>query len=65
MFTEEILMMLFEEIETGTTFEAWAAEYDYANMTDQQIYAALPDALLPHLGDFGLNASWMHGSLPA
>ena len=61
MFTEEILMMLFDEL--GFDFEEWAAQYDYANMTDQEIYNALPAEIKALCGDFGLNASWMHGGM--
>ena len=61
MFTEEILMMLFDEL--GMNFEEWAATYNYANMTDQEIYNALPDKIKAACGDFGLNASWMHGGM--
>ncbi len=61
MFTEEILMMMFEEL--GYDFEEWAAVNDYANMSDQAIYAALPADIQAACGDFGLNASWMHGGL--
>ena len=58
IFTEEILMMLFEE--TGEDFGEWAGQYDYANMSDKDIYAALPDEILAVLSDFDINASWMH-----
>ena len=61
MFTEEILIMLFDEL--GEDFESWAESHDYASMSDQDIYAALPASILPFLGDFGLNASWMHDGM--
>lgn len=61
MFTEEILEMLFEE--TGEDFATWAASHDYTSMSDQEIYAALPSSIIPFLGDFGLNASWMHDGM--
>ena len=62
MFTEEILMMLFDE--TGSDFDEWAAEVGYnSEWTDQEIYNALPAEILPYLGEFGLNASWMHDGM--
>ena len=62
MFTQAILEMLFDEL--GGDFEAWVDEVGYNSAwTDQQIYEALPDEFLPYLGDFGLNASWMHGGM--
>ena len=62
MFTEEILKMLFEE--TNSDFNAWAAEVGYnSEWTDQRIYNALPENILPMLGEIGLNASWMHNGM--
>ncbi len=61
MFSEEIIMMLFEE--TGADFDDWSSQYDYASMTDQAIYAAFPDAVKAACADIGLNASWMHHGL--
>jgi len=68
MFTEEILQMLFEEIPAlegeDDTYDGWVATTGYnESWTDQQIYAALPSYMLGYLGDFGLNASWMHGGM--
>ncbi len=69
MFTEEILQEIFEvlgpEVADGLTFEEWAESHDWAHMTDQEIYNALPSEFLPLLSDFGLNASWMHDYIPA
>ena len=61
MFTEDILKMLFEE--TGEDFATWAADNDYENMSDQDIYAALPGDIQGLCGDIGLNASWMHDGM--
>ena len=62
MFTNEILMMLFDEL--GLDFEEWAAIVGLApSWTDKQIYDALPDAVKALCGEFGLNASWMHGGM--
>lgn len=58
LFDEDTLMMLFEEL--GLDFEDWAAQYDYADMSDQEIYNVLPQAIINELSEFGINASWMH-----
>ena len=68
MFTEAILQMIFEELsaelDLDYTFDEWAeANPSWTSWTDQQIYAALPTEFLPYLGEFGLNASWMHGGM--
>ena len=54
--------MLFKE--AGEDFAAWMTNNGYDDSwTDQQIYAALPQSVLPYLADFGLHASWMYGDL--
>jgi len=59
LFDEETLMMLFDEL--GIDFEEWISESNYDDsMTDQQIYALLPPDIIAMLGEFGINASWMH-----
>ena len=59
MITEDILKMLFEEY--GESYEAWVASSGYAaDWSDRRIYDALPGDLQALLGDFGINASWMH-----
>lgn len=61
LFDEDTLMMLFEEL--GLDFEDWAAQYDYADMSDQEIYNVLPQAIINELSEFGINASWMHDGM--
>ena len=59
LFDYETLEMLFDEL--GFNLNDWIAEYGYtSDWTDQQIYAVLPDDIKDMLGEFGLNASWMH-----
>lgn len=58
LFDEDTLMMLFDEL--GYDFDAWAAQYDYANMSDQEIYNVLPQDIINLLSEFDINASWMH-----
>lgn len=61
LFDEDTLMMLFEEL--GLDFEDWAAQYNYASMSDQEIYNVLPQAIINELSEFGINASWMHDGM--
>ena len=59
IFDEETLMMLFDEL--GLDFDAWITDSGYtAEWSDQQIYSALPEDIIAALGDFGIEASWMH-----
>lgn len=62
IFDPGTLEMLYEELYTGPfTFDEWLDNWGYTSgMTDQQIYAALPSYVKSELGEFGLNASWMH-----
>ena len=62
MFTLDILEMLFEETEQD--FDAWADQYGYSDqMSDQDIYRFLPQVIKDILGEFDLNASWMHDGM--
>ena len=59
IFDSETLQMLFEE--TGMSFDEWVDQVSYSSsMTDQEIYNLLPGIIKDALGDFNINASWMH-----
>ena len=66
MITPEILEMLFEEYGdiVGMTLDEWKASIGYnENMSDQEIYSLLPPGLQAMLGEFVLNASWLHSGM--
>ena len=64
IFDQETLQMLYDEIIGGDDFESWLSSWGYNDgMDDQQIYAALPGDVKALLGEFGLNASWMHDGM--
>lgn len=66
IFDDDTLMMLFDELYPvlGITFDQWVTSTQYnSSMTDREIYNLLPKDMLPHLGEFDLNASWFHAGM--
>lgn len=64
IFDQETLEMLYDEVIGGDDFTAWLDSLGYSSgMTDQEIYAILPGNIKSELGEFGLNASWMHDGM--
>lgn len=59
LFDYDTLVMLFEEL--GFDLDAWITEFGYtSDWSDQEIYSHLPKDIIDMLGEFGINASWMH-----
>lgn len=56
MFTEEMLKELFAEL--GLDYASWSAGLDLSNMTDAEIYDALPDAIKELISDIPVHKSW-------
>lgn len=62
IFDEDTLMMLFDEC--GVDFGEWAANSNYnSSMSDEQIYALLPDDIKAYCSDLVMNTSWYHGGM--
>ena len=55
-FTEEMLKELFAEL--GLDYASWSAGLDLSNMTDAEIYDALPDAIKELISDIPVHKSW-------
>lgn len=64
MLSQDILMMLFEELGDEGAFDAWVASSGYnAGWSDETIYNALPDYIKEACGDIVMNESWYHGGM--